>query len=104
MLAQTVPTARAGSVRRAQHFLRRACPNDGNVESARAAREADSHFAREYMLSQSLPTVRASSVCRAQHLLRRAHSSARRAKFVSSARDTDIHFPRLEGSFSLSLC
>lgn len=72
MLAQAVPTARASSVCRAQHLLRRAHPNGRIVELCGPARDVDSRFARGNMSSHLLP---ASAACI------RLHCAAFKVKF-----------------------
>ena len=60
-------------------------PNDRNVETLIAAREAGSQSARKHMLAQSLRAARTISVCCAQHLLRRAYPIAGNVKSAITA-------------------
>ena len=69
-------------------------PNDGNVESAIAARGAGGQFASQHMLARFMRATRTSSVCRAQHLLRRAYPNDGIVEPVSPARGAESHFAR----------
>jgi len=56
MLAQALLAAQTISVCCAQHLLRRTHPNDGMVEPAVAAREAENLFFSQQMLAQARAT------------------------------------------------
>jgi len=58
MLAQSLFAARSIFVCRAQHLLRRACPNDRAVESVSSARGAGGRLVRGHMLAQFVRAAR----------------------------------------------